>query len=276
MIRRTKGEVCPELPPKQYGGSLLNPKDPESPVGLWVPMEGKQAAAYKSMADMAFANVDGGKLTAVGILAEFTRLKQFANAYGRVEYDQHDVAHFIPELPSNKFDHLMDMLHERGIRSGTAAEGSGKIIIASQFTEIIDLYAAAMLRYRISSHKITGKISGGQRLKAVDLFQSDDLSARVMFINHKAGGTAITLDAADDLVFLDELWIPDDQEQVEDRAHRTSRIHQLNIYYLRSEGTIEEYIADTNRGRDIVQKRLMDGSRGISYARQLIRGAVAA
>jgi SNF2 family DNA or RNA helicase len=274
MLRRTKAEVCPELPPKQYGGSLLDPNDAESPVGLWVPMAGKQRAAYKSMAEMAFAALGEHRITATGVLAEFTRLKQFATAYGRMEPDNHGQLHFRPEFPSNKFDHLVDMLHERGIRGGASDEGAAKIIVASQFTEIIDMFAAMLQHYKIGSHRITGKVSGRARVRAVDLFQSADLSARVILINHKAGGTTITLDAADDLVFIDELWIPDDQEQVEDRAHRTSRIHQVNIYYMRSEGTVEEYIANTNRGRDIVQKRLMDGSRGVAYARKLIQGKV--
>lgn len=271
MIRRTKSEVCPELPPKQYGGSLLDPEDRESPVGLWIPLTGKQARAYNSMADMAYATLGESRITATGVLAELTRLKQFATAYGTM-----DDGHFSPAMPSNKFDHLMDMLHERGIRGTGSDEGASKIIVASQFTQVIDLFSWHLLKYKIRNHRITGKTSFKKRVQVVDEFQSQDLSARVVLLNHKAGGTAITLDAADDLVFLDELWVPDDQEQVEDRAHRTSRIHQVNVYYMRSEGTVEEYIANTNRGRDLVQKRIMDGSRGVSFARRLMHGRVEA
>jgi hypothetical protein len=57
-----------------------------------------------------------------------------------------------------------------------------------------------------------------------------------------AGGVAITLDRADTVHILDETWVPDDQEQFEDRAHRASRMHQVTVYYYRSKDTVEEDI----------------------------------
>ena len=81
---------------------------------------------------------------------------------------------------------------------------------------------------------------------------------------------ALTLDRADDLVILDETFIPDDQEQVEDRIHRVSRNHKVTIHYLRTLGTIEESIALKTAERDDLQKRIIDGERGVEYARSLL------
>jgi SNF2 family DNA or RNA helicase len=91
----------------------------------------------------------------------------------------------------------------------------------------------------------------------------------VFFLNTAAGGVAVTLDMADHLVLLDETTVPDDQEQVEDRIHRASRMHNVTIYYLRTRGTIEEEVAYIAAARQNVQKYLLDGARGVEYAKQV-------
>jgi hypothetical protein len=45
-----------------------------------------------------------------------------------------------------------------------------------------------------------------------------------------------------------------------------------SYWYIRSRGTIDEHIARTTEGKDLVQKRLMDGRRGVEYAKKLLSG----
>ena len=108
-----------------------------------------------------------------------------------------------------------------------------------------------------------------ERQDAVDKFQHDD-AYPILMLNTKAGGVALTLDRADDIVILDETFIPDDQTQVEDRIHRVSRMHNVTVHYVRSIGTVEEKIAKKTIDRDNLQKQLLDGARGVSYARKLL------
>jgi SNF2 family DNA or RNA helicase len=262
MLRRTKSEVAKDLPPKMYGGTHFDPADPTTPIGVWLPLDPKQAKAYKAMETSAFVELDGGELSAVGVLAELTRLKQFATASGAIN----DRGEFSPTLPSNKFDHLWEMLEERGITTG---EGDAKIVVASQFTSVLEVFSEELNRRSVETRMITGKVTGEARARAMREFQAED-GPRVMLINTKAGGVAITLDRADELVFLDETWTPDDQEQVEDRIHRVSRMHNVTIWYLRSLGTVEEAIALDNLTADNIQKKLMDGTRGVHFARPLL------
>ena len=70
MIRRTKEEVAKDLPPKIYNT-------------IWLNMEDRQARAYEEMERKAQTELEGGILQTTGILAELTRLKQFAGSYGR-------------------------------------------------------------------------------------------------------------------------------------------------------------------------------------------------
>lgn len=285
MLRRTKQECMPELPRKMYPGAEEG--------GIWLEMLPAQAKSYASMVRDAAMRFEEGTVMATGVLAEFTRLRQLAVSAGRAEVEPSPQARgitlaawrkrnpdadvevyyspktlFKPSLPSNKFDWIIEFLSERGIEK-EEPWGEAKVVIASQWTEIIELFADALRSAGIECHTLTGKTSSKDRVRIIEEFQSEG-GPRVFLLNTKAGGVAVTLDAADDLIFLDETWIPDDQEQVEDRIHRASRIHQVSIWYIRSSGTIEETIAAQNLSLEEIQKNLMDGSRGVDFARKLL------
>ncbi|ATS93155.1 DNA helicase [Gordonia phage Patio] len=282
MLRRTKAEVYPELPAKLYAGTPLpyedGSVDDHSPVGHWLTMSPKQAKAYAEIRDEAETILESGVLTANGVLAELVRLKQFAICHGDVETyldsDGEEAYRFLPKMPSVKFDWLVEFLDSLGINRHTSMEPDEegqerKVVVASQFTAILDMYEQQLTKLGIPSLKITGKVSQAQRKENKDRWQQAG-GPRVFLINTVAGGVSLTLDAADDLVFLDETWIPDDQEQVEDRIHRVSRLHQVTIHYLRTLETVEENIAFVSGGRERLTKMLIDGQRGVTFARSLL------
>jgi len=267
MLRRTKKEVLSELPDKQYSGTYLDPEDGESPHAVWLRMEGAQAKAYKSFTSEGALEVEGGEIIANGHLAEATRLKQLAGATLKVQRGK-----VAPTLPSVKFDWLVEMLDSLGILEG---EGDGKIVVASQFTSLLNLFASELTSMGVALHLLTGETSDKARQAMVKDFQETD-AVRVFLLNTHAGGVAVTLDRADDLVLLDETYIPDDQEQVEDRVHRTSRMHQVTIHRLKVLDTIEEEIAWITAAREDVTRYLLDGARGIEAARKIYEAKRAA
>lgn len=259
MIRRTKGEL-----------RAINPAwaPPEKRYAeVWLPLTTRQKTIYKQMEKSAAAQLKGGTLMADGILAEMTRLRQFASCAGRLENGT-----FVPELPSNKFEWLLNsFLPEHGIHGvgDPMEQGESKVVIASQFTSMIKLWAAELEARGIPVHVMTGETNKGTHFADVQKDWQTPGGPRVLFINTMAGGVSITLDYADDMVIMDETWVPDDQEQVEDRVHRTSRTdHQVTIWYVRSEGSIERDLAGTNVMKDDRQKRSLDGRRGIEVARR--------
>lgn len=258
MLRRTKAElraINPEWAPpdKRY-------------MEVWLPLGKQQSKVYWAMAKHATTRLQNGTLTANGILAEMTRLRQFASCSGDIGAD----GAFVPALPSNKFDWLVGFLAEHGITGDpTTEQGGSKIVVASQFTSFINLWAAELQRKGIAVHVLTGDTSNAVRRELQADWQTPG-GPRVLLLNTNAGGVSLTLDFADDLVIMDETWVPDDQEQVEDRVHRTSRTdHQVTIWYVRSEDTIERDIAGSNILKDDRQKRVLDGRRGIETAKRL-------
>lgn len=265
MVRRTKGEVVAELPAKLYGGEPLDPTDPESPVGVWLPMEGSQLKAYLAMQRSATADLEGGELNANGVLAELTRLKQFSCSAGKLVD-----GNFEATLPSNKFEWLVDFLSERGISGDPEDVPTGKVIVASQFTRLLNLFRAELAKLGIKTHILTGATSEKDRIRQAEEFQGEGGPA-VFLLNTNAGGASITLDAADDVVILDQTWNRDDQEQVEDRAHRISRTdHNVTIWNLLSLGSIEEGIARQTTAKDRDIKAIIDGQRGVEFIMKLL------
>ena len=112
----------------------------------------------------------GKRLTANGVLAELTRLKQFSSAYGTWREDQ-----FYPEAPSAKLDWILDFLDEREALDG-------KVVIASQFTKFVKFYRKHIVAAGWPVVTITGETSDQRRLVALGPCSSRKDGPRVLRI----------------------------------------------------------------------------------------------
>lgn len=253
MIRHTKQEL-----------RALNPAwaPPEKRYAeVWVKMDDKQRKQYEDLERTFSVDLDGRILTANGILAIMTREKQLAIACGSIADDNR----YKPKLPSAKWDWITEFLDSQGVLD-EPTDGD-KYIIASQFVEVLDMYATDLERLKVPYYIVTGKTKNIERIQ--QSWQEIGKGARVMLLGTQAGGTSLTLDAADTVILNDETFVPDEQEQVEDRAHRTSRTdHQVDVIYLRTEDTIEREIAGDNEWKDDTQKRILDARRGIEITKK--------
>lgn len=248
MVRRTKEEVMPWLPPKDW-----------MPI-TWVQMSPKQAKQYKEFALEAEVRIDEEKLTAVSILSEYARLKQFANAYCTIKgKDKKGNPIVVPTEDSPKLEPLEQILSERGIgKKGSEDDlGDDQVIVASQFSRMVDMVYEYLSKKGIAVAKFTGDVSDKRREEIITAWQGSK-EFKVLCMTTTAGGVSINLDMADTVVLLDETWNPDDQEQLVDRTHRGSRIHQVTVYRIFTEGTIEEYINEVNVEKDNVNYKILD------------------
>ncbi|ACF05157.1 gp60 [Mycobacterium phage Predator] len=263
MVRRTKAEVRESLPPKMYGGTHLDPNDPTTPVAVWLPMSPKQEKQYREIEREALINIGGeDEITVNGVLAEMTRCKQIANSCLKTDGFKSDGnPKVVPVFPSNKAEWIHDFLVDR-IENGT------KTIVASQFTGFLNTLSAELEKKGIKHYLYTGATNEPERKRIRKEFQSES-GDMVVLLNTKSGGVSLTLDLADDVVIVDQTWIPDDQEQVEDRAHRVSRNHNVVIWNLASLGTIDEDIAVLNTERGEAISSILEKQRGVSYAKKL-------
>lgn len=256
LVRRTQREALPGLPPRQV-------------VDVWCEMTTKQAEQYKvfaSEAEWALQDAeDEGRLSATNVLAQYTRLKQFANAYCEVYRKGDDSLRVQQTADSGKLEQLIEKLREENVivGKGKDEEAPKCAVVFSQFNEMVDMVADALEAEGVPTAKLTGKTSDSQRTELVRQFQAQDEGApRVMVMNTMAGGSAITLDRAETVHMLDETWVPDNQEQAENRITPTTkeRMERLNIgiYYYRTKGTIEEYIATLVADKQMNNRTILD------------------
>lgn len=248
ILRRTRAEVMPWLAGKVY-------------EDVYVEMTAKQRTQYKAMEKNAA--VDG--MVAAGVLAEMTRLKQFANA-------RHDISggKGTPTADSGKIAALLERLEEHGIDKDWTGDGE-KHIVFTQFEEFSRVVVEEIRKAGVACTFITGPVSDAERTKRRDAFQQDGGPA-VIVMTTQTGGVSITLDRATAVHMLDEMWNPEDNAQAEDRAITTTETgdpQAIAVYYYRSEGTIEEYVRDQNIGKAAQQHTVLDGRRGLEYARTL-------
>lgn len=245
-LRRTKKDVLKWLPDKQH-------------VDVWVTLEGKQAKQYEDMEADGYVEIDGTNVSSTSILAEFTRLTQFARTLCAVKG-----GNVVPKIEGAKIDALMQKLEEAGILSGTSDD---QTLIFSESRQVIDGLADHLEALGVSVGRITGAAGNvRQRPQMVKDFQAGKI--QVMCLVTTAGGVALTLDNADTVHFLDEPWAPDDQEQAEDRAHRASRMHQVTIYHYRAKNTIDEYRQEVASSKDDQHKYILDVRRVLMAKRQ--------
>lgn len=275
-LRRTKAEVAKDLPPKLEVGSRLDPSDEDSPKGIWLPMEGRQARAYESMERTSVAHLKSGRLEALTALTELTRLKQLATSYGdiyQVKVKGGVEYRYRPVLPSNKFNWTVEALEEWGYPRDPLT----KVVIVSMYTGILMAFRRGIERHfktKVDNPlctAITGRTPSRRRAGIIERFnQTGRDTPQIMLLNVKAGGTAITLDTADRTIFISETRNPSQQEQAEDRTHRVSNPRQCLYYYLRSLNTVDVGTALINQELARASRRLLDTRRGVEYMRHVL------
>ena len=225
-------------------------------------MEGRQERLYKAFTENAEVKVDGGILSTTGTLDFFTRCRQLANGVvrmvdGKVKFTQE----------SNKLDRLMQHLEATGILDGSSPT---KVVIASQYNEFLEVLMARLAYEGTRYLVLTGATSEARRDQAMEQFQAEG-GPQVFILNTKAGGVSITLDAADEMHVLDQVYPPEANEQLFWRIFRRGRIHQVFYYLYESEGTIDEQVSVKVAHGTEQQHKVLDGRRGLEVVRRLAK-----
>jgi SWI/SNF-related matrix-associated actin-dependent regulator of chromatin subfamily A member 5 len=134
-----------------------------------------------------------------------------------------------------------------------------KVIVFSNFDQALNLCEDLLMMLQGSNRafeyaRLDGRTTGPWRKVMVHLFQHDP-RYKVFLVSIRAGGEGLNLTGSSVIVFLDEDWNPQVMRQAEARVHRIGQTRPVEIYKLRSTGTVEEqmsrrlvkkaYIADT-------------------------------
>ncbi|OVE80625.1 hypothetical protein BVY04_05415 [bacterium M21] len=211
MLRRTKEEVAPELPPRIEETILL-------------PLDDDQQRYYEQELLRARQRVAGKG--SMEVLAALTRLRQICCDPCLVDNER-------PE-PSAKFNRLVEMLQE------ITAEGHS-VLVFSQFTGMLDRIAVGLESNNLKHFMLTGKTSTKKRQALVEEFNQTE-EASVFLLSLKAAGTGLTLTKADYVFIFDPWWNPAAENQAIDRTHRIGQQKPVMAYRFVAAGTVEEKV----------------------------------
>jgi superfamily II DNA or RNA helicase len=218
ILRRTKADVAPELPPKTEIVERIDLEAVQRDVyeSIRLAMHEKVRAA---IANKGFAR------SRILILDALLKLRQVCCDPRLLKM----TAPIAAKAGSAKLERLMELLE------GLIEEGR-KIIVFSQFTSMLALIEARLTMMKVRYALLTGQTK--DREAAIERFR--EAATPVFLISLKAGGTGLNLTEADTIVLYDPWWNPAVEEQAIDRAYRIGQDKPVFVHKLVATGTIEE------------------------------------
>jgi non-specific serine/threonine protein kinase len=221
MLRRTKAEVAIDLPEKT-----------ESVI--WCEMEEDQKQLYNNYKDFyrgaltqRIAN-EGLAKSGVYILEGLLRLRQICDDPRLIKSDM--------EAQNTKGVKIKELVRE--IKENI---GNHKILIFSQFTEMLGLIRQDLDHDNISYAYLDGSTNIQKRKNQIEDFQNNE-EMKIFLISLKAGGIGLNLTSADYVYIVDPWWNPAVEQQAIDRAHRIGQKNNIFAYKMICKGTVEEKI----------------------------------
>jgi non-specific serine/threonine protein kinase len=219
ILRRTKEQVAPELPPR-------------TERVLYIDMEPAQRKLYNHTRDyyrgklLGMIEEEGMDDARMKILEGLLRLRQLC-IHPRLMDDNYRGS-------SPKFDVLLETIEN------LHSEGH-KALIFSQFVKTLHLLQVELDQRHIPYAYLDGQTV--DRQAQVDLFQNDP-AIPLFLISLKAGGVGLNLTSADYVIHIDPWWNPAVEMQAADRAHRIGQDKPVFIYKIIARNSVEEKILE--------------------------------
>jgi SNF2 family DNA or RNA helicase len=237
LLRRTKSEVAPELPPL-------------SQETVYCDMSESQQQRYdeekNKLRNSILINdndLDAHKLAFL-TLQGLTRLRLLANHPKLWEED------YVGD--SGKFEQVI-------MRLETLKSENHKVLIFSSFVKHLRLLADHFDKEYWKYAWLSGATAASSREGEIEKFTNNP-DVNCFLISLKAGGVGLNLTAADYVFILDPWWNPASEMQALGRAHRIGQQKNVMVYRFISTGTIEEKIRNLQESKSKLADTFINSS----------------
>lgn len=237
LLRRTKEQVATELPPKTIIDHPIELDDAQRDL-----YETIRAAVAKRVRDEI--EKKGLARSHIVLLDALLKLRQVCCDPRLLKTSVTKRA-----VTSAKLEAFEDLV------TTVVAEGR-KVLVFSQFVEMLEILSASLDRLGIEHETLTG--STRDRAGVVASFRTGE--AAVFLISLKAGGTGLDLVEADTVIHYDPWWNPAVEAQATDRAHRIGQTRPVFVHKLIARGTVEEKILGLQGKKAELARGLLDGT----------------
>lgn len=244
ILRRTKEDVAPELPPL-------------TEEVLYCEMEEEQALLYNEEKNK-IRNIlleqlsDSDKTYSAAALSSLMRLRLLAN----------HPAISMPEYSgcSAKFEQIME-------QAQMVFAGGHKVLIFSSFVKHLRLLAHYFDMQGWKYAWLTGNTS--DRKGEIEKFNTAE-EVKTFFISLKAGGTGLNLTAADYVFIIDPWWNPAAELQAVSRAHRIGQQRNVTLYRFIVKGTVEEKIQRMQQHKSSLAEAVVSSQLSMEDIKELL------
>lgn len=228
MLRRTKAEVLPQLPPK---------------VISLVPME-LTAAELTPIFD-----IEAGILNREAYLSATT--EDYAQLGDMARLDK-----AVGLAKARKIGAFVEDMMDSGV---------DKIVIFTKHREVLRILDQELGHHLPASYQ--GGMSDEQKKEAVEEFKTNK-NCGVFIGQLQAAGTGINglQDVCSHVVFAETSWVPGEMAQAIDRLHRIGQgASSVNVYVPFVPGTLEEAKLQVRTGKERVIDRLMEVNPSVQH-----------
>ena len=233
LMRRLKKEVMAELPDKIE--SVISVPMPEEQRRVYLSVLLQKRMRLEGLLGAGFQQGGSGEL-----LSALMEMRQIC-------------CHPALVLPgyggeAGKVELLKDILPE-------AIQDGHRVLIFSQFTQMLKLLRRTLQREGIESLYLDGDTKPKERQELADRFNEGH--EPVFLISLKAGGTGLNLTGADMVIHFDPWWNPAAEDQAADRAHRLGQEKHVQVMRLVMHDSIEEQVLALGRTKRRLFEKLI-------------------
>ena len=217
ILRRTKEDVAPELPPL-------------SETMVYCTMTDEQQSLYESekskVRNLILDTFKSGdiKKSSVMVLKALMLLRQLANHPRMIDKTS--------DAGSGKFKEVTESLE-------TVLSENHKVLLFSSYVRHLKLIEEFCNERGLKYAMLTGATT--QRERVINTFKNDS-DTSLFLISLKAGGVGLNLTEADYVFILDPWWNPAAEMQALNRAHRIGQDKNVFVYRFITKETVEEKI----------------------------------
>ncbi|MEI8085782.1 MAG: DEAD/DEAH box helicase [Paludibacter sp.] len=237
ILRRTKDEVAPELPPLSQETVYCDMSDEQQ---IAYNEEKNKLRSSLLINDVSFDHQKLAFLTLQGL----SRLRLLANHPVLIDKEYGG--------DSGKFEQII-------MRFETLKSENHKVLIFSSFVKHLRLLADYFEKENWKYSWLSGSTPATSRETEIERFKNDP-EVNCFFISLKAGGVGLNLTAADYVFIIDPWWNPASEMQALSRSHRIGQDKNVMVYRFISSETIEEKIRNLQESKSKLAETFITSS----------------